>query len=99
MISALAQCQVLQWQVEPAHEARVHARHRRVALLPAGDGDDLGLRMTQQDLDGFESRVASGTEDSDFDHRKNLWGTRGGFLYRAREKSSTSPGERCRRGR
>ena len=60
--------EILQQQVDPAHQAGVHTRDGRVALLPAGGGDDLDLRVPEQDLQRFECRVASGAEDRDFDH-------------------------------
>jgi hypothetical protein len=35
--------------------------------LAAGDGDDLGVRVSKQDLDRLEGRVAGGAEDGDGD--------------------------------
>ena len=68
--------EILERQVEAAHEARVDARNRRLPFLPARHGDDLRLRMAQEDLDGLEGRVAGSAQDGDGDHGGSLAGGR-----------------------
>ena len=57
-----------------ADEARMDARYRRTSILTAGDGDDLHLRVAEEDLEQFQGGVARGTEDGDFDHRDSSRG-------------------------
>ena len=52
--------EVFQTQIQPIGERGVDHGDRRLAFLPAGDGDDLGPRMAEQDLDQFEGRIARG---------------------------------------
>jgi hypothetical protein len=61
--------EILERQIEPADEARMDARYRRTSILTAGDGNDLHLRVAEENLEQFQSGVAGGTEDGDFDHR------------------------------
>jgi hypothetical protein len=63
--------EILERQIEPADEARMDARYRRTSILTAGDGDDLHLRVAEEDLEQFQGGIAGGTEDGDFDH----WGS------------------------
>ena len=86
--------EILQRQVEATHEARMHARDRRAALLAAGDGDNLGLRVPQQQFDGFERRVAGGAENRDGDHDK-LRG-QGMRFYRGAAGPVATPSAACR---
>ena len=60
--------EVLQRQIEPAGQRGMDHGDRRLPFLPAGDGDDLRLRMPQQDLDQFQGRVARGAEDGNACH-------------------------------
>ena len=54
-------------EVEPARQRRVVVGHR---LGVAGrDGEDLSVRVTQQNLDEFDGRIPGPAEDCDFRSR------------------------------
>ena len=73
-LADLLRGEILERQIEPADEARMDARYRRTSILTAGDGDDLHLRVAEEDLEQFQGGVARGTEDGDFDHRDSSRG-------------------------
>jgi len=63
-------------QVDAAREARMRFRDRRHLVIARRDGDDLGVRMPQQNLDQLAGGVTSAAENGDLCHWSVVRGCR-----------------------